>query len=117
MIVCIVLAIMAGFGVQSLLGLRSQWLGILALGVIIAACIPALAVERPWEYHNILGGGTKEAYRYFRNDGVDFGQRDKEIADYCRKLESGGEIPWVGYTPLFMKPDLIGLSSRQIARS
>jgi hypothetical protein len=107
MIVCIVMAMMAGFGVQRLLGLRSQWLGIFVLGVIVAACIPALTVERPWEYHNILGGGTKEAYRYFRNDGVDVGQRDKEIADYCRKLGSGGEVPWVGYTPSFMKPDLI----------
>jgi hypothetical protein len=107
MIVCIVMAIMAGFGVQRLLGLRSQWLGILALGLIVVACMPALAVERPWEYHNILGGGTKEAYRYFRNDGVDVGQRDKEIADYCRKLASRDEVPWVGYMPSFIKPDLV----------
>jgi len=99
MIVCIVMAIMAGFAVQSLLGLRPQWLGILPLGVIIAACIPALAVERPWEYHNILGGGTKGAYRYFRNDGVDVGQRDKEIADYCRNWSPVARCPGLDICP------------------
>jgi hypothetical protein len=106
--VCIVMVIMSGFGVRHLLSLRPSWLGITTLVVITAACGQALAGERPWEYHNILGGGTKDAYRYFRNDGVDLGQRDKEIADYCRrKLEPNGEVPWVGYRPFSMKPDLI----------
>lgn len=108
MVVCIAMAIIAGFGVKYLLGLRRRWIGITSLAVIVAACMPALVVERPWEYHNILGGGTKNAYRYFRNDGIDVGQRDKEIANYCQsKLAPSGEVPWVGYTPSFMKPDLI----------
>jgi len=77
------------------------------LGVIVAACIPALAVERPWSTTIFWVAGRKRLTATFRNDGVDVGQRDKEIADYCRKLGSGGEVPWVGYMPSFMKPDLI----------
>jgi hypothetical protein len=102
-----VMAIFGGFGVRYLMS-QGKVFQVAAAGVILGACLPALAVERPWEYHNILGGGTKGAYRYFRNDGIDVGQRDKEIADCCRtKLEPAGEVPWVSYTPSFVKPDLI----------
>jgi dolichyl-phosphate-mannose-protein mannosyltransferase len=103
-----VMSILAGFGVRYLLRLPTRTIGIVALGLFLAACFPALAVQRPWEYHNILVGGTGQAYRYFRNDGIDLGQRDKEIADYChRKLEPTGEVPYLIYFPSFIKPDLI----------
>jgi len=93
-----VLAILAGFGLQHLVLWRRRILSVGALAVAAVACLPALRVERPWEYHNIMAGGTAEAYRYFRNEGIDLGQRDKEIADYCRrKLEPVGEVPYVIY--------------------
>src|SRR6266567_9381250 len=83
-----VTAILGGFGVQWLMRLHKKFISAAAFGLILAACLPALAVERPWEYHNILAGGTSQAYRYFRNDGIDLGQRDKEIAEYYhRNLE------------------------------
>src|SRR5262249_39126956 len=109
MIACVVMAVMAGFGVKFLLRLRPRSAGSAVLIATLAACAPALVVVRPWEYHNVLGGGTKNAYRYFRNDGVDVGQRDKEIAVYCKtKLEPSGEVPWVGYIiASFIKPDLV----------
>jgi uncharacterized membrane protein (Fun14 family) len=103
-----VMAILAGFAVRHLLRVRARTIGVVTLGLSLATCFPALAVERPWEYHNILVGGTSQAYRYFRNDGIDLGQRDKEIADYChRKLEPRGEIPYLIYYRSFIKPDLI----------
>ncbi len=103
-----VTAILGGFGVQWLMRLHKKFLSAAAFGLILAACLPALAVERPWEYHNILAGGTSQAYRYFRNDGIDLGQRDKEIAEYYhRNLEPVGEVPYVAYYPSFVKPDLI----------
>jgi len=109
MIVCIVMAVMAGFGVRTILSLRAKLVGLAALSAVVVACVPALAVVRPWEYHNVLAGGTKNAYRYFRNDGVDVGQRDKEIAAYCnRELAARGEVPWVGLlVSSFVKPDLV----------
>jgi hypothetical protein len=103
-----VMAILGGFAVRHLLRVRARTIGFVILGLSLAACFPALAVERPWEYHNILVGGTGQAYRYFRNDGIDVGQRDKEIADYChRKLEPSGEVPYLIYYRSFIKPDLI----------
>jgi hypothetical protein len=103
-----VMAILGGFAVRHLLRVRARTIGFVILGLSLAACFPALAVERPWEYHNILVGGTGQAYRYFRNDGIDVGQRDKEIADYChRKLEPSGEVPYLVYYRSFIKPDLI----------
>jgi len=102
-----VMAILGGFSVRHLLRVRVRTIGFVTLGLSLAACFPALAVERPWEYHNILVGGTGQAYRYFRNDGIDVGQRDKEIADYChRKLEPTGEVPYLIYWRSFIKPDL-----------
>ena len=103
-----VMAILGGFAVQYLVRLRPRIFSVVVLGLALAACFPALVVERPWEYHNIVVGGTGRAYRYFRNDGIDLGQRDKEIADYCRrKLEPAGEVPYLIYYPSFVKPDLI----------
>lgn len=103
-----VMAILGGFAVRHLLRVRARTIGFVILGLSLAACFPALAVERPWEYHNILVGGTGQAYRYFRNDGIDVGQRDKEIADYChRKLEPSGEVPYLIYYRSFIKPDLV----------
>src|SRR5215472_14942723 len=96
------------FGVRRLLSLRQQVLGIGVLTVTALACTPALAVERPWEYHNAIGGGTRNGYRYFRNEGVDLGQRDREIAEYChRHLERFGEVPYVVYEPSLLQADLV----------
>jgi hypothetical protein len=101
------LAILAGVAFDFLASFRRKLAGLGALGLAMAGCFPALVVERPWEYHNVLGGGTLRAYLYFRNDSVDLGQRDKEIADYCRrKLEPSGEVPWLVYYPSFIEPDL-----------
>jgi tetratricopeptide (TPR) repeat protein len=103
-----VMAVLGGFAIQYLVRLRAKIFSVAVLGLALAVCFPALAVERPWEYHNILVGGTSQAYRYFRNDGIDLGQRDKEIADYCRRrLEPAGEVPYLIYYPTFVKPDLI----------
>jgi len=106
--VYVVLAVLSAFAVRRLLSLRQQVLGIGVLTVTALACTPALAVERPWEYHNAIGEGTRNAYRYFRNGGVDLGQRDREIAEYChRHLERFGEVPYVVYEPSLLQADLV----------
>jgi hypothetical protein len=95
-----VMAVLCGFAIRSLLGSGRKVIGVAVLGLTLGACASALVVERPWEYHNFLAGGTGRAYLYFRNDGIDIGQRDKEIAEHCRrKLEPTGEVPYVGYYP------------------
>jgi tetratricopeptide (TPR) repeat protein len=42
----------------------------------------ALPVMRPWEYYNELAGGSEDAWRYFADDGLENGQRVKDIAAY-----------------------------------
>src|SRR5262249_27477730 len=107
LIVYAVLALLSAFGVRHLLALPQRILGFGLLLAAVVFCVPALVVERPWEYHNAIVGGTPNAYRYFRNDGIDLGQRDRKIAKYChRELEPLGEVPYVIYSPPFLHPDL-----------
>src|SRR5262249_51514278 len=51
---------------------------------------------RPWEYHNVLGGGTENAWRYFNNESVDLGQRADEMLIYIKEHVSPEE-PLVAY--------------------
>jgi len=64
----------------------------------VLACASAVPVLRPWEYFNEFVGGTKNGYKYFSDEGVDLGQRTKEIVDYYRKfLKPAGEMPTLIY--------------------
>jgi hypothetical protein len=70
--------------------------GAVILAFLLAAS-SAVPVMRPWEYFNEFIG-TRNAYRYFSDDGVDLGQRTKEMGEYYRKnLKRTGEIPEVSY--------------------
>lgn len=52
-----------------------------AIGVL-AIALSALPVMRPWEYYNELVGGADGAWQYFADDGLENGQRVKDIAAY-----------------------------------
>jgi tetratricopeptide (TPR) repeat protein len=53
---------------------------------------------RPWEYYNEAAGGTAGGYRYFSDEGVDLGQRTKELVNYYNTdLKPNGEVPYVLY--------------------
>ena len=61
----------------------------------------ALPAVRPWEYFNELAGGATRAYLYFSDEGVDLGQRVKELAGYYhRVIEPAGEVPIIFYGPI-----------------
>ncbi len=65
---------------------------------LIGALLSAIPVMRPWEYHNETVGGAANGYRYLDDEGVDLGQRTKElIAYYNENLKPNGEIPFVDY--------------------
>jgi hypothetical protein len=46
----------------------------------VAAMASAIPVMRPWEYYNELVGGKNNAWHYFSDEGLDSGQRAKEIS-------------------------------------
>lgn len=64
----------------------------------LAAVASALPVLRPWEYYNEIAGGSRNACLHFSDEGIDLGQRTKELATYYhRELEPHGDLPYLDY--------------------
>ena len=99
--VVVLLAIFGGVAVQVALSSNAKLLkGAIAVAVV-AAAVSALPVMRPWEYFNEIIGGAKNGYLYFSDEGVDLGQRGKELGEYYhRVLEPSGEVPIIFYGPI-----------------
>jgi tetratricopeptide (TPR) repeat protein len=92
------MAIFAGLFVQRTLALNSRSLKTIVLAAYVFAAASALPLMRPWEYFNEFVGGTRNAHNHFDDEGVDLGQRTKEIADYYRKfLKPSGETANIIY--------------------
>jgi hypothetical protein len=88
------LSIFAGLFVERALASSSRSLKTLVLAAYFFAGASALPLLRPWEYFNELVGGIRNAHNYFDDEGVDLGQRTKEIVEYYRKfVKPSGEIP------------------------
>jgi hypothetical protein len=96
--VLVMLSIFGAFAGASAVSAVSWWQKILVTLCFLLAAVSALPVLRPWEYFNELVGGTAGSYRYFDDEGVDLGQRTKEIVRYYRqKLQPKGEVADIMY--------------------
>ncbi len=92
------LSIFAGLFVERSLAWHSRSLKAVAVLAYVLACASAVPVLRPWEYFNEFVGGTKNSCKYFDDEGVDLGQRTKEIVAYYRKfLKPAGEMANIIY--------------------
>jgi hypothetical protein len=92
------LSIFAGLSVEAAFLSNSRRLKAVALTAYVLACVSALPVLRPWEYFNEFVGGSKNAYKYFDDEGVDLGQRTEEIVEYYRRFVKGsGENVYIIY--------------------
>jgi hypothetical protein len=92
------MSIFAGLFVDRAMASTSMSLKAVATLAYFLACVSALPVLRPWEYFNEFVGGPKNAYRYFSNEGVDLGQRTREIVEYYRMfLKPAGEMADIIY--------------------
>jgi dolichyl-phosphate-mannose-protein mannosyltransferase len=99
--VVVLLAIFGGLAVQVALSSNSKPLKGAVAAALVAAAVSALPAMRPWEYFNEMIGGGKSGYLYFSDEGVDLGQRGKELAEYYhRVLEPSGEVPIINYGPI-----------------
>ena len=56
-----------------------NWLRSIPTVAVLLIAVPTLPQRRIWEYHNILAGGSYNAWRYFENESVDLGQRSDEL--------------------------------------
>jgi hypothetical protein len=70
---------------------RFSPLAALSAAALIAALVSALPLVRPWEYYNALGGGMRDGWRYFTDDGVDMRQRTRDLARYYDEHLRGSE--------------------------
>lgn len=93
-----ILAVMGGLASYSAMTARNASLKIVVAAGFLAAGISALPVLRPWEYFNEFAGGASNGYLYFNDEGVDLGQRTKEIARYYHEaIQPAGEVPLLNY--------------------
>jgi hypothetical protein len=92
--VVVLLSVFAGFAFEMALSARTWPLKIVVALAFVAAAASALPQMRPWEYFNEFVGGTANAYKSFSDEGVDLGQRSKELVGYYRReLKPNGVRP------------------------
>lgn len=73
--------------------------GMAAVALLFATAL-GMTIREPrlWEYHNELAGGSANAWRQFRNEGVDLGQRYPEIrAFHDRVIKPSAENFYADY--------------------
>lgn len=101
------LAVLAGVAVAQAVLTRSMALRIAGALSLVAALISAIPIIRPWEYYNELAGGPAYAYQHFDDEGLESGQRVKELAAYYHQtLEPKGIVPYLDYWFFFNDKEL-----------
>ncbi len=79
-----VAAVLSGVALERIFLGRSRIAWTLAIAALLAACISVLPQRRIWEYHNLLAGGSANAWMYFNNESVDLGQRSTELIAFYK---------------------------------
>jgi hypothetical protein len=98
--IVVLLAVFAGYAIQRAFTSRSKFSKVVVGSALAMALVSAVPVMRPWEYFNEIIG-TDNAYLFFSDEGVDLGQRGKELAEYYhRVLEPAGDVPILEYGPI-----------------
>lgn len=90
------MSVFATCAVLWLLQSSSRTMRVLPLIALACIAVPTIGQQRAWEYHNLLAGGTYNAWKYFDNESVDLGQRSDEIADFYH-AHIQPETPLYGY--------------------
>jgi tetratricopeptide (TPR) repeat protein len=92
------LAILGALAIGTALEKQNYFLRCFAAIAVLVALISALPISRPWEYYNELAGGAKNAWRSFNDEGLDSGQRTRELIRYYEeRLRRTGEVPYDEY--------------------
>jgi hypothetical protein len=79
-----IVALFSGVALERIFLGRSRLAWTFAIAALLASCVSALPQRRIWEYHNLIAGGSANAWKYFNNEGVDLGQRSTELIAYYK---------------------------------
>jgi Dolichyl-phosphate-mannose-protein mannosyltransferase len=77
-------ALFSGVALERIFRGRSRLAWTFAIAAVLAACVSSLPQRRIWEYHNLLAGGSANAWKYFNNESVDIGQRSTELIAFYK---------------------------------
>ena len=86
-------AILAGGAVAEAWRRRSPALSVLVAALFMAAFAMTIREPRLWEYHNEMVGGSAGAWRYFDNEGLNLGQRFREIRAFHDRTIRPSRLP------------------------
>jgi Dolichyl-phosphate-mannose-protein mannosyltransferase len=78
------LTVCAAVGAQFIWRSSILWVRALPLVFVLWIAVNVLPQRRIWEYHNLLAGGSENAWRSFDNESVDLGQRTPEFIAFYK---------------------------------
>ena len=110
-------AILGGAAVAEAWRRRSRLLLAMVSALFVAAFAMTIREPRLWEYHNELAGGSANGWRYFRNEGLDLGQRFHEIrAFHDREIVPSGLPMFSDYWMMETQVRAAGLRYRRLVQ-
>jgi len=110
--------VLAGAAVAEAWRRRSRALGAVVASLFVAALATTIREPRLWEYHNELAGGSANGWRYFKNEGLDLGQRFHEIhAFHDREIVPSGLPMFSDYWMMETQVRAAGLRYRRLVQS
>ncbi len=110
-------AILGGGAMAEAWRRRSKVLLAVVSGLFVAALAMTIREPRLWEYHNELAGGSANGWRYFKNEGLDLGQRFHEIrAFHDREIVPSGLPMFSDYWMMETQVRAAGLRYRRLVQ-
>ena len=111
-------AILGGGALAEAWRRRSKPLLALVAALFVAAFAMTIREPRLWEYHNELAGGSADGWRYFKNEGLDLGQRFHEIRKFHdREIVPSGLPMFSDYWMMETQVRAAGLRHRRLVQS
>jgi len=96
-----VAALLAAIALTTALHQRDNLLRAVPAVAFVGMLAAALPCMRPWEYYNELAWGPQNAWRRFGDDGLDNGQRTKDLVAYYNAHLRGTGEPVYAFYDLF----------------
>jgi len=114
----VAVAILGGGAVAEAWRRRSKPLAAVVATLFLATFAMTIREPRLWEYHNELAGGSGGGWRYFKNEGLDLGQRFHEVrAFHDREIVSSALPMYSDYWMMETQVRAAGLRYRRLVES